>query len=135
LTIDPRGFGLRVDQFPEISTELLNAHLDVILAGGDIAIRATQQATATIPILGFTDDMVGFRRVISLARPDRKTTGVSLLATELDGKRQEILVDMVPDAHHIAALADPQHDRAFPAPGTTGCGAFARHSAGDTAGR
>ena len=35
------------------------------------------------------------------------TTGVSLLATELDGKRQELLIELVPDAHHIAALADP----------------------------
>jgi putative tryptophan/tyrosine transport system substrate-binding protein len=36
----------------------------------------------------------------------RNTTGVSLLATELDGKRQEILVEAVPGLRRIAALAD-----------------------------
>ena len=33
--------------------------------------------------------MVGSGLVASLARPDGNTTGVSILATELDGKRQE----------------------------------------------
>jgi putative tryptophan/tyrosine transport system substrate-binding protein len=87
---DP-GFGLRVGQFPEITTELVNAHLDVMMAGGDAAIRAAQQATATVPILAVIEDMVGL--VSSLARPGRNATGINLLATELDGKRQEILVD------------------------------------------
>jgi putative tryptophan/tyrosine transport system substrate-binding protein len=107
LTIDPRGFGLRVDQFSEIATELVDTHLDVMMAGGDAAIRSAQQATATVPILAVTEDMVGSGLVRSLARPGRNTTGISLLATELDGKRQEILVDMLPDTHRIAALADP----------------------------
>jgi putative ABC transport system substrate-binding protein len=37
---------------------------------------------------------------------DRNTTGVSLMATELDGKRQEILIEAVPGIHRMAALAD-----------------------------
>jgi len=44
--------------------------------------------------------------VRSMARPDGNTTGISLMATELDGKRQEILIEMVPGARRIAALAD-----------------------------
>jgi putative tryptophan/tyrosine transport system substrate-binding protein len=106
LMVDLRGYGLRVDQFSEVAVELVDARVDVILAGGNPAIRAAQQATATIPILGFTDDMVGSRLVSSMAHPGGNTTGVSILATELDGKRQEILIEIVPGAHHIAALAD-----------------------------
>jgi len=45
--------------------------------------------------------------VESLAHPGVNTTGISILATELDGKRQELLTDLVPSARHIAALADP----------------------------
>jgi len=45
--------------------------------------------------------------VSSLADPGGNTTGVSLLMTELDGKRQELLTELVPAARHIAALADP----------------------------
>jgi len=106
LTVDPRGFGLRSEQFQKVAVELVKAQVDVILAGGDAAIRAAQQATATIPILGSTDDMVGSGLVGSMARPGGNTTGTSLLATELDGKRQEILIEMASGARRIAALAD-----------------------------
>jgi putative ABC transport system substrate-binding protein len=41
-----------------------------------------------------------------MARPNGNITGVSLLATELDGKRQEILIEAVPGIRRMAALAD-----------------------------
>src|SRR5262249_4206595 len=63
-------------------------------------------ATRTIPILTLNDDMVGQGLVASLARPGGNITGISILATELDGKRQEILMEMVPAARRMAALAD-----------------------------
>jgi putative ABC transport system substrate-binding protein len=53
-----------------------------------------------------TDDMVGQGLVASLARPGGNITGISILATELDGKRQEILMEMVPAARRMAVLAD-----------------------------
>jgi putative ABC transport system substrate-binding protein len=52
--------------------------------------------------------MLGSGLVNSLARPGGNTTGVSLLATELDGKRQEILIEAVPGLRRMAALADTQ---------------------------
>jgi putative ABC transport system substrate-binding protein len=106
LMIDWRVYGLRVELLSEFATELVKAKVDVILAGGDAAIRAAQGATATISILGFTDDMVGSGLAGSLAKPGGNTTGVSLLATELDGKRQEILIEAVPGLRRMAALAD-----------------------------
>ena len=106
LTIDWLGYGLNIDPVPEFATKLVKTQVDVIMAGGNLAIRAAQQATTTIPILGATDDMVGSGLVNSLARPGSNTTGISLLATELDGKRQEILLEVVPGLRRIAALAD-----------------------------
>jgi putative tryptophan/tyrosine transport system substrate-binding protein len=50
--------------------------------------------------------MVGSGLVRSLARPGGNTTGISILATELDGKRQEILIEMAPGTRRIATLAD-----------------------------
>jgi putative ABC transport system substrate-binding protein len=84
----------------------VKARVDVISAGGDLAIRAAQQATKTIPILGVTDDMVGAGLVSSMARPSGNTTGISILAPELDSKRQEILIEALPGLHRIAVLAD-----------------------------
>jgi putative tryptophan/tyrosine transport system substrate-binding protein len=106
LTIDWRVYGQRVELVSEFATELAKARADVIMAGGDFGIRAAQQATATIPIVGFTDDMLGSRLVSSLAHPGGNTTGVSLLATDLDGKRQEILIEAVPGVRRMAAFAD-----------------------------
>lgn len=106
LTLHPRGYGLRPEQFADIAVGLANAKVDVIMGGGDPAIRAAQRASATIPIVAITDDMVGSGLVRSLANPGGNTTGVSIHATQLDGKRQEILMEMVPGLRRMAALAD-----------------------------
>jgi putative ABC transport system substrate-binding protein len=111
LSVDDHGYGLRIEQLAEHASEVVKAQVDVILCAGDAAIRAAQQATKTIPIIGITDDMVGSGLVHSLARPDGNTTGVSILATELDSKRQEILMELVPGARRMAALADSNQPR------------------------
>ena len=85
---------------------MVKAQVDVINAGGGAAVRAAQQATKAIPVVGIADDMVAEGFVASMARPDGNTTGVSILATELDGKRQEILIEAVPGLRRMAALAD-----------------------------
>ena len=106
LTVEWRAYGSRVDLIPEFVAGVVKAHVDVIFVSGDSGIRAAQQATATIPIVGVAEDMVGQGLVNSLARPGGNTTGVSILATELDGKRQEILIEAVPGLRRMAALAD-----------------------------
>jgi putative tryptophan/tyrosine transport system substrate-binding protein len=106
LMVDPRGYGLRNDQLPQVAMALADAQVDVIFAGGNAGILAAQHATATISILGFTDDMVGSGLVSSMAHPGGNTTGVSMLGTELNGKRQELLIELIPGVRHIAALAD-----------------------------
>jgi putative ABC transport system substrate-binding protein len=106
LTVEWRSYGARIDLIPEFVAELVKSKVDVIYASGDAGIRAAQQATATIPILGITQDMVGQGLVNSLARPGGNTTGVSVLATELDGKRQEILIEAVPGLRRMGILAD-----------------------------
>jgi hypothetical protein len=106
LTIDPRGFGLHVEQFSDVAAQLVKAQVEVILPVGDAAIRAAQQATATIPILAIADDMLGAGLITSLAHPGGNTTGISILATELDGKRQQLLIELIPGVRRIAALVD-----------------------------
>jgi putative tryptophan/tyrosine transport system substrate-binding protein len=106
LVVDWKGYGLSAEQFEQHATELVNSGVDVISAGGDAAVRAAQQATASIPILGLTDDMVGQGFVRSLGKPGGNTTGVTILASELDSKRQEFLIEAVPGLRRIAALVD-----------------------------
>jgi putative tryptophan/tyrosine transport system substrate-binding protein len=108
LVIDHRGFDARYEQFPSLAAELVKTNPDAIVCAGDAAIRAAQAATKNIPIDATTDDMVGSGLVRSLAHPGGNITGVSLLAADLDGKRQEILIDFFPAEHRMAALADTQ---------------------------
>jgi putative tryptophan/tyrosine transport system substrate-binding protein len=86
--------------------ELVNAKVDVIYVSGDLATRAAQRATQSIPILGTADDMVRSELVHSLARPEGNTTGISMFSTELTGKRQEILIEAVPGLRRMAAITD-----------------------------
>ena len=106
LTVGTRVYGQHPELLPNYLDELIKAKVDVIFVAGPSRIRAAQQATKTIPILAITDDMVSSGLVGSLAHPDGNTTGVSFFATELDGKRQEILIEAVPGLRQMAALAD-----------------------------
>ena len=108
LQIVAGGFGLREDQLTEVAATVAKSAPDVVLCLNDQAVRAMQEATHTIPIVGLTRaDMVAAGVVRSLARPGGNTTGVSVLAPELNGKRQEFLMEAVPGARRIAILADP----------------------------
>jgi ABC-type uncharacterized transport system substrate-binding protein len=97
---------VRDERFAERAATLVKATPDAIVSGGDLATRALQQATRTIPLMAMTEDMVAAGFVKSLARPGGNTTGISVLSPELDGKRQESLMDAVPGARRMAALAD-----------------------------
>jgi putative tryptophan/tyrosine transport system substrate-binding protein len=108
LTVDWRTYGANADLIPGLVAGLVKEDVDVIYAAGDSAIRAAQSATRTISILGITEDMVAAGLVNSLARSGGNTTGLSVLATELDGKRQEILIEAVPGVRRMAALVDPK---------------------------
>jgi putative ABC transport system substrate-binding protein len=106
LTVDWHAFALDVDRVSDFAAELVKANVDVIYASGELATRAAQRATQSIPILGTTDDMLRSQLVNSMARPEGNTTGISMFSTELNGKRQEILIEAVPGLRRMGALAD-----------------------------
>jgi putative ABC transport system substrate-binding protein len=111
LTVDPHGFKTREDRYPALALELVASGADAILAAGDAAIAAAQSATRTLPIVAISDDMVGAGFVRSLARPGGNITGISILATELNSKRLELLLDALEDVRRIALLSDPRISR------------------------
>jgi putative tryptophan/tyrosine transport system substrate-binding protein len=113
LDIEWRAYGPHFDRISRYAAELAKARVDVIVTGGEEAIRAAQQATNTIPIVAL-DDMLGSGYVKSLARPEGNTTGVSVLAVDLDGKRQDLLIEAVPGLRRLATLADIHNAAANP---------------------
>ena len=103
---DPNGYGMHVERLAEHASEVVKANVDVIICAGEPPVRAAQQATKTIPILAIAEDMVGSGFVAALAKPGGNITGVSILTTELDGKRQEILMEALIGIRRMAALVD-----------------------------
>jgi putative tryptophan/tyrosine transport system substrate-binding protein len=69
-------------------------------------IRAAKNATKTIPIvmMGSGVDPVEADFVESLASPGGNVTGVTILSTDLGGKRLELFKEAVPKLARVAAL-------------------------------
>jgi len=86
--------------------EIINAAPDAIVSAGDFITERFQKATKSIPVIAMTEDMVAAGFAASLARPGGNITGISLMSPDLDGKRQDVLIEAVPDARQIAILAD-----------------------------
>jgi putative ABC transport system substrate-binding protein len=105
----------RNDRLPVLAAEMVARGVDVLVTFGAPGVRAAQGASSTIPIVGLADDMVGAGLVRSMAKPGGNTTGVSILATELDAKRLEILHEVTPSARRIGVLHDPSITRSIPA--------------------
>ena len=107
LTIELRYSRRGAQYLPELAAELVRLDVEVIQASGDFAPKVAQKATGTIPILAFTDDVLGADLVSSLSRPGGNTTGLTILSPELSVKRLEILSEIVPGLSRVAALWDP----------------------------
>jgi putative tryptophan/tyrosine transport system substrate-binding protein len=90
------GEGKR-ERLPELVAELIRLKVDVIVTGGSSVTRRAKEATSTIPIIMTQDrDPVGSGFVASLARPGGNITGLSNFAPELNGKRLELLREIIP---------------------------------------
>jgi putative tryptophan/tyrosine transport system substrate-binding protein len=105
LKVNGDGFGLRDEQIAEVVTATAKSQPDVIFCAAVPHIRAAQDAMPAVPIVGLATDMGAAGLVKSHARPGGNITGISLLSPELDGKRQEIMIEAVPGAHRMAMLA------------------------------
>jgi putative ABC transport system substrate-binding protein len=106
LKIVAGGFNLRDDQLAEVAATLAKSAPDVIFCGSPSGVRAIRETIHTVPIVSVSADMVASGFVRSLARPGGNITGVSFLSPELNGKRQEILMEAVPGARRIATLEE-----------------------------
>jgi putative ABC transport system substrate-binding protein len=99
----------RDDRLPELAAELVNLKVRLIVASGTPASFAARQATSTIPIVmgGIAANPVDTGLVASLARPGGNITGMSMMASQLGGKRLELLKAIVPGLERVAVFWNP----------------------------
>lgn len=107
------GFNVSNEQIAQSVAAVVPANPDVIVAGPELYVSALHAATKTIPLVSMSEDLVGAGLAASLARPGGNVTGISLLSPELDGKRQGLLIEAVPQTREMATLFDsnitPRH--------------------------
>jgi putative ABC transport system substrate-binding protein len=110
----------KVERLPTLAAELVAQRPAVIVTFGDATGLAVQAATASIPIVSMSEDLVRAKLVTNMRQPGGNTTGVSIMGTELDAKRLEILAEMLPARSTVLLLADPtEHRESRPALNTT----------------
>jgi putative ABC transport system substrate-binding protein len=95
----------RYERFPKLIEELLASKVDVIVTAGTPAALAVKKATTTVPlVMVAVGDPVGTGIIPSLSRPGGNITGLTSIAQELEGKRLELLREVVPGLSHIAVI-------------------------------
>jgi putative ABC transport system substrate-binding protein len=116
LILDERWAEARLNRLPALAAELVQLKPDVIVASGAGAVRAVMRETKVIPIViaGATDP-VEEGLVETISRPGGNVTGVAALPGRLEGKRLELLLQVIPGATHIAVIMDST-SRLEPAP-------------------
>jgi putative tryptophan/tyrosine transport system substrate-binding protein len=98
----------QLDRLPALAAELVQLTPDVIFTYTTNGALAAKQATTTIPIVvGSAGDMVARGIVESLARPGGNITGTTTFGADLEGKRLELLKEVVPQMTRVAFLGNP----------------------------
>jgi len=109
MTVEYRCAEGHPDRLGALASELVQGHLDVLIAGfGTLAAQAAKAATTTIPVVFTTvGDPLGAGIVASLSRPGGNVTGLSDQAKDLQGKRLDLLLEFIPGKQEIAVLMNP----------------------------
>ncbi len=104
--IEYRSSDGRNERFADLAAELVRLKVDLIVSRGTPATQACQKATKTIPIVT-TATAAPLFFAASLARPGGNITGLTALNTELQGKRLQLLREVLPGLTRVAALSNP----------------------------
>jgi len=101
---EPRGGAGRPERYAELVAEVIALNVDVIVATGPM-LTLLKEATSTIPIvMSHGEDPVGEGLIQSLAHPGTNFTGLSGQLAELNGKRLELLRELVPGSGPLGVI-------------------------------
>jgi putative ABC transport system substrate-binding protein len=106
--IEYRWIEGKYERLPTLINELLSLPVDLIVTAGTPASLAVKKATDSVPlVMVAVGDPVGTGLIKSLHHPGGNATGVTSIASDLEGKRLELLREVMPKVSHVAALWNP----------------------------
>jgi len=111
IVFDVRYADGKVDRLPTLAAELVAQGPAVITTFGDATGLAVKAATTSVPIVSMSEDLVRANLVTNMRQPGGNVTGVSIMGTELDAKRLELLAELLPARSAVLLLADPTTHR------------------------
>ena len=98
------------ERFPALIAEFLAQRVEVIVTAGTPASLAVKKATTSVPlVMVAVGDPVATGLVASLARPGGNITGLTSTSEELEGKRLELLRQIIPKLSHVAVFRNPEN--------------------------
>jgi putative ABC transport system substrate-binding protein len=110
VVLEPRWADGHHERLGQLAAELARLRVDVIVSAATPASRAAKAATSSIPIvIVAVGEPVKTGLVTSLARPGGNVTGLSLLTTEMSGKRLELLSAIAGSVRSMAVLMNPDN--------------------------
>lgn len=110
IIVEPRFADGDYKRLPGLVQELLALKVDVLVTAATPPSRAAMAATKTTPIVFVAvGEPIAVGLVKSMARPGGNITGLSLLTSELSGRRLKLLVDCVGKANTVAVIRNPSN--------------------------
>jgi putative ABC transport system substrate-binding protein len=97
----------QAERYAALVAELVHLPVDVIVTWGTPPSLAAKAATRVIPIIMTSGDPIAVGLVPGLAYPGGNVTGLSTLAAELEGKRLELMSELLPRFSRVAVLSNP----------------------------
>ena len=94
----------RNERLQELAREFVRDKVDVIVTTSTISAQAARRATQSIPIVMTSGSPIQQGLADSLAKPGGNVTGLTVLPSDLSGKRVELLKETFPNVHRVAAL-------------------------------
>jgi len=94
----------KYERLPELAAEFVREKVDIIVTTSSISAQAARQATKTTPIVMTTGNPLDMGLAASLARPGGNVTGLTVMLSDLSGKRLELLKETLPKMTRVAVL-------------------------------
>jgi putative ABC transport system substrate-binding protein len=95
---------------PKLIEDLVRSRVELIVMDSTVGTQVAMRTAPTIPIvMALVVDPVGSGLVKSLVSPGGNVTGLSMMTTDLNSKRLQLLKEVTPQLSKVAILWNPDH--------------------------